>query len=99
MMKNQCKSNACSVLAFVMVTLLLCTMCACAVPSEANANDWQSNKYPVVTYHNSSWNFDPDNREIAIRPGYILNQAHSYDIVETSDGYDLVIHFIKDDKH
>ena len=51
--------------------------------------------YPCVQYRNSAYNFDPYNREIAIASGYILNEGHSYDVVETDEGYDIVLHFVK----
>lgn len=53
--------------------------------------------YPRVLYRNSTYNFDPYNREVEIAPGYILNEGHSYDIVETNEGYDVVLHFVKKD--
>lgn len=54
-----------------------------------------STTYPRVEYRNSSYNFDPYNREIPIESGYVLNEAHSYDVVETEGGYDIVLHFVK----
>lgn len=53
--------------------------------------------YPCVNYWNSAYNFDSYNRKIAIASGYILNEGHSYDVVETDEGYDLVLHFVKKD--
>lgn len=37
----------------------------------------------------------PYNREIPIESEYVLDEAHSYDVVETEDGYDIVLHFVK----
>lgn len=54
-----------------------------------------STTYPRVEYRNSSYNFDPYNREIPIESGYVLDEAHSYDVVETEDGYDIILHFVK----
>lgn len=54
--------------------------------------------YPRIEYRNSSYNFDPYNREISIESGYVLDEAHSYDVVETEDGYGIVLHFVKSDK-
>lgn len=51
--------------------------------------------YPRMEYRNSSYNLDPYNREIPIESGYVLDEAHSYDVVETEDGYDIVFHFVK----
>jgi len=51
--------------------------------------------YPRMEYRNSSYNLDPYNRKIPIESGYVLDEAHSYDVVETEDGYDIVFHFVK----
>lgn len=48
--------------------------------------------YPRIVYQPSYWTFD--NRIIGINDGYILDGGHSYDVVETEDGYDLILHFI-----
>lgn len=37
-----------------------------------------------------------DNRTIEIEKGYVLDGGHSYDIVETEDGYDLILHFVEE---
>lgn len=52
-----------------------------------------SPKYPILVYRNSSYNFDPYNREIAVPDGYILDEGYSYDTVQTDKGYDIVLHF------
>lgn len=54
-------------------------------------------EYPRLEYRNSSYNFDPFNREIQIEDGFILDEGHSYDVVETDSGYDVVIHFVPRD--
>lgn len=51
--------------------------------------------YPRLEYRNSSYNFDPYNRELNIEDGYILDEGYSYDIVETDTGFDIVLHFVK----
>lgn len=73
------KMRKCGVLAFCLVVLLGTTACST----------------PRIEYRNSSYNFDPYNREIPIESGYVLDEAHSYDVVETEDGYDIVLHFVK----
>lgn len=45
-------------------------------------------KWPRIIYQNTSYRFDEYNRTI------VLDDGHSYDIVETEDGYDLIFHFI-----
>lgn len=77
----------CGVLAFCLVVLLGITACS--------AGRDISLTYPKVEYRNSSYNLDPYNREIHIESGYVLDEAHSYDVVETEDGYDIVLHFVK----
>ena len=49
-----------------------------------------------IEYQHSMWEFDSNNRSIEVRDGYILDQGHSYDIIETENGYDIVLHFIKE---
>lgn len=51
-------------------------------------------KWPRIVYQNTSYKFDEYNRIIVLENGYVLNGGHSYDIVETEDGYDLILHFI-----
>lgn len=53
-------------------------------------------KYPHIEYRNSSFNMDPLNREIKVEDGYVLDEGHSFDVVETDEGYDIVLHFIKE---
>ena len=54
-----------------------------------------SPKYPMITYKNSSLSIDPFNREIQIKDCYVLDEGHSYDEVETENGYDIVFHFVE----
>lgn len=49
---------------------------------------------PVIVYKPT--NLVADSVKIAVWDGYILNQGHQYDVVETEAGYDLVLHFVKD---
>lgn len=42
--------------------------------------------WPRIVYQPTYWTFD--NRIIDI------NDGHSYDVVETKDGYDLILHFV-----
>ena len=48
--------------------------------------------WPRIVYQPTYWTFD--NRIIDIDDDYILDDGHSYDIVETENGYDLILHFI-----
>ena len=54
-----------------------------------------STEYPRLEYRNSSYNLDSYNREIAVDDGFVLDEGHSYDIVETEEGYDIVLHFVE----
>lgn len=47
-------------------------------------------KWPRIIYQNTSYRFDEYNRTIVLDDGYVLDGGHSYDIVETENGY----HFI-----
>lgn len=44
--------------------------------------------WPRIIYQPTYWTFD--NRIIDINDGYILDG----DVVETKDGYDLILHFV-----
>ena len=70
--------------------LLVLTLCSCADGAGRSINP----EYPKLEYANSTWRFDPYNREIKLVDGFYLDEGHSYDIVETDAGYDLVLHFI-----
>lgn len=48
--------------------------------------------WPRIVYQPTYWTFD--NRIIDIDDNYTLDDGHSYDVVETEDGYDLILHFI-----
>ena len=37
-----------------------------------------------------------DNVRIKVKAGYVLNQGHQYDVIDTENGYDLVLHFVED---
>lgn len=45
-------------------------------------------KWPRIIYQNTSYRFDEYNRTIVLDDGY--------DIVETEDGYDLILHFVEE---
>lgn len=71
------------------ISLVLC-LCGCGKVYE------QDTKYPQLEYFSTEWRFDKDNRTFPIKDGYILDQSHSYDIVETEDGYSFIIYFVKE---
>lgn len=47
-------------------------------------------KWPRIIYQNTSYRFDEYNRTIVLDDGYVLDGGHSYDIVETENGYDII---------
>lgn len=48
---------------------------------------------PYIQVQNNNWNFSSYNREIQIDKEYEMDQSHSYDIVETEKGIDVIIHY------
>lgn len=53
--------------------------------------------YPYIRYQNDIWNDGTYDRHIKVPDGYIINDGHSYDVVETEDGFDIVFHFVTTD--
>ena len=80
------------IISLIMIMMLLTS---CSSNAEANSSNME-NEYPYILYQHSMWTIDEDNRKINIQDGYILNQGHSYDVVETEDGYDIVLHFVRE---
>lgn len=72
-------------IALILVSVFLLTAC-----------DTEKITYPHIEYRNSSYNFDIANRIIRCDSGYELSDNNPYDTVETEDGYDLVLHFVKE---
>lgn len=70
---------------------LALTLCGCA----DGAGRSISGSYPRLDYHNSAYNLDPYNREISVEDGFYLDEGHTYDVVETDSGYDLILHFVE----
>lgn len=76
----------------ILVIAISFILCGCEVP-----NDERGNGYPKVEYQNSQWEYDSKDMYIPVPEGYELNQGHAYEIIETADGYDIVLHFIKEE--
>lgn len=74
-----------------LVLLIVCSMLLSACSKEVNIDS----KYPYLEYFNSAFHFDEQNQLINLPDGYILNQGHSYDIIETDVGCDVIVHLIK----
>ena len=73
----------------IIAVLSLLALCGCEGGKDISPH------YPRIEYLNSSYNFDPFNREITVKDGFVLSEGHSFDIVETEIGYDLVLHFVR----
>lgn len=67
----------------ICINLLLLTLAGCT-----------SVKFPRLVYQPTEWK--TDNKYIPLQDGYILNDGYRYDIIETEDGYDLVLHFVEE---
>lgn len=50
--------------------------------------------FPRLVYQPTIWRMDND--YIPLQEGYILDDGYRYDIIETEDGYDLVLHFVEE---
>ena len=66
-------------------------LCGCEV-----SKDDRIQGYPKIEYQNSQWEYDYQNMYIPVPDGYILNQGNAYEVVETNDGYNIILHFIKE---
>lgn len=77
-------------IAVILVLMLL--LCGCEVDP-----DERDEGYPKIDYRNSQWENDRQNMYIPIPDGYVLNHGHAYEIVETEDGYDIILHMIKEE--
>lgn len=71
----------------IIAVLFLLAICGCE-------EQHSSNQFPRLLYQHSGWSAS---REITLGDGYILNEGHLYDMIETENGYDLVLHFVKED--
>lgn len=80
------------IISLIMIMMLLTS---CSSNAEANSSNTKD-EYPYILYQHSILTIDEDNRKIDVQDGYILNQGHSYDVVETEDGYDIVLHFVRE---
>lgn len=77
------------------ILLALCITLALVLTGCTSSRQSITPTYPRIEYRNSTYNFDPYNREIPIPEGYVLNEGYSFDIVETDEGYDVVLHFVE----
>lgn len=83
----------------ILVLVLIMFLVSCGEGSTGTSDsfvktDVSSVDRPVIKYYDSSFELDPDNKTIHISDNYIIDNSHPYDVVETDDGYDLVLHFV-----
>lgn len=79
-----------------MVLLIIFSILLCGCAPNTDQATKKDSVYPYLRYLNSAFRFDSNNQLIKLPDGYVLNQGYSYDIVAVKDGYDVVIHLIKD---
>lgn len=77
----------------VLILIALLALSGCNSNFKENFREEIEQNYPYVKYQHSYFDLDTSNREIEVLEGYILNQGHSYEWVETDSGYDLILHF------
>lgn len=68
----------------IIAVLLLLALCGCK----------ESDEFPRILYQYDGWSAS---RVISLGDGYTLDEGHLYDMIETEKGYDLVLHFVKED--
>lgn len=76
-------------LVFLLMTMMM-MLTGCASENDSNDN------YPYIKYQHNVWTYDNYNKIVEIPNGYILDQGHSYDIIKTEEGYDVIFHIIKE---
>ena len=76
-------------LVFLLMTMMM-MLTGCASENDSNDN------YPYIKYQHNVWTYDNYNKIVEIQNGYILDQGHSYDIIKTEEGYDVIFHIIKE---
>ena len=70
------------------VLMLICVLlCGCEKERKAG--------FPYIAYYDDLRDTYRD-RKIPIKKGYVLNQGHSYDEVDTDDGYSITLYFVKE---
>ena len=71
------------------ICIIICTLLTAAMMTACEPKR--------IMYRNSMYALDYNNMDIAVKEGYILSQGHSYDIMETENGYNLIFYFEKID--
>lgn len=72
-------------LLMVIMGFFLITLSGCNSPN-----------FPRIHYEHSGFTYDSNSRYIHIKDGYVLSQTNPYNEMETENGYDIVIHCVKE---
>lgn len=72
----------------IIVTILLVVIVGLLLISS-----WKYTSNKIRIFPNT---FGSQGVEIQKRDGYKINTMHPYEMIETENGYDLIIHFIKE---
>lgn len=83
-------------ISLVILLVVSVMLTGCKNANDKSFDEYLDSKYPRIVYQRNYWTFD--NMEIPILDGYTIDQGHPYECVETEDGYDLIIHFVKGGK-
>lgn len=74
------------IICIILLITLSFIFCGCCSINE--------DKFPQLEICRS--NYRADSVYVALRDGYNFNIQHLYDEVETEDGYDIVVHVVRD---
>lgn len=89
------KKRIVMVLSVVSVFMML-SACSDSDSSDTSPTRATTISYPCLQYKNSSYYNDVLNRTILLDGAFMLDDGNSYDIVKTENGYDMVLHFVKE---
>jgi len=71
------------IICIILLIILSFILCGCS----------DANKFPQLKICRSTWR--ADTIHVALRDGHNFNIHHLYDEVETENGYDIVVHIVK----
>ena len=73
------------ILFFILISIMVLIFCSCSI---------NENRFPQLKICRS--NLRSDNIYVALRDGHNFNIQHLYEEVDTEDGYDIVVHIVKE---
>ena len=74
------------IICIILLIALSFILCGCGSINE--------DKFPQLKFCRSNWR--ADNIYIALRDGHNFNIQHLYEEVETENGYDIIVHVVRD---